>query len=60
VNYSARRFNDLKVKNELLTRELKRRLDELDEQKNLYERLAAMKNVSYGLLILCLIILACW
>ena len=48
VNYSARRFNDLKVMNERLTRELKHKLDELDEQKKNWESLEAIKNATTG------------
>ena len=46
VNYNIKRYNDLKVLNERLVAELKVRLDELDDQKNSYEELNAMKNVS--------------
>lgn len=46
VNYNIKRFNDLKVLNERLTKELKIRLDELDDQKHSFEDLNAMKNVS--------------
>jgi hypothetical protein len=56
VNYSARRFNDLKVMNDRLTRDLKARLDELDNQKRAFERLDAMKKVLEiirSLLVLC-------
>jgi septal ring factor EnvC (AmiA/AmiB activator) len=42
VNYSARRYNDLKIGNEMLTKQLKRSLDELDEQKLIFENLDAM------------------
>lgn len=42
VNYSARRFNDLKIGNEGLTKVLKKSLDELDEQKLIFENLDAM------------------
>jgi hypothetical protein len=45
VNYSARRYNDLKIGNEMLTKQLKRSLDELDEQKLIYENLDAMTKV---------------
>lgn len=46
VNYSAKRYNDLRVNNERYTRSLKKKLDELDEQKKNYESLEAMKNAT--------------
>lgn len=46
VNYNIKRYNDLKVLNERLTKTLKSKLDELDNQKKSYEQLYAMKNVS--------------
>lgn len=46
VNYSIKRYNDLRVMNDRLTRELKMRLDELDDQKKGYEQLVAMKNAT--------------
>lgn len=46
VNYSARRFNDLRVENDRLTKVLKAKLDELDEQKKNFESLDAMKNAT--------------
>ena len=46
VNYSARRFNDLRVENDRLTKVLKTKLDELDEQKKNFESLDAMKNAT--------------
>lgn len=46
VNYSIKRYNDLRVLNDRLTRELKVRLDELDDQKKGYEQLVAMKNAT--------------
>ena len=46
VNYSIKRYNDLRVMNDRLTRELKVRLDELDDQKKGYEQLVAMKNAT--------------
>lgn len=45
VHYSARRYNDLKINNEKLTKDLKRLLDELDGEKKNYETLDAMKKV---------------
>ncbi len=44
VNYNIKRYNDLKVANERLTRELKLKLDELDNQKKSFEELDAMKK----------------
>ena len=44
VNYSARRYNDLKVMANKLTRELKTKLDDLDEQKKQYDRLESMRK----------------
>lgn len=44
VNYSARRYNDLKVLSTRLTRELKLKLDDLDEQKKQYDRLEALRK----------------
>ena len=46
VNYSARRYNDLRVENDRLTKVLKVKLDELDEQKKNFESLDAMKNAT--------------
>lgn len=46
VNYSVKRYNDLKVTGERLTRTLKARLDELDDQKKGFETLDAMKNAT--------------
>jgi hypothetical protein len=46
VNYSVKKFNDLKVAGERLTRTLKSRLDELDDQKKGFETLDAMKNAT--------------
>ena len=45
VNYNIKRYNDLRVMNERLVRELKMKLDELDGQKKSYEMLDAMKKV---------------
>ena len=45
VNYSVKRYNDLRVMIERRTGELKSRLDELDFQRNSYEELNAMKKV---------------
>jgi predicted phosphoribosyltransferase len=45
VNYNIKRYNDLRVLNERLTMNLKAQLDELDDQRNSYEELRAMKNV---------------
>ncbi len=47
VNYNIKRYNDLKVANERLTRELKLKLDELDNQKKSFETLDAMKKVIF-------------
>jgi predicted nuclease with TOPRIM domain len=44
VNYSVKRFNDLKVVNERLVKVLKSRLDELEQQKKSWEELDAMKK----------------
>jgi hypothetical protein len=46
VNYSIKRYNDLIVLNDRLTRELKIKLDELDDQKKGYEQLVAMKDAT--------------
>ena len=46
VNYSAKRYNDLRVENDRLTKVLKTKLDELDEQKKNFESLDAMKNAT--------------
>ena len=46
VNYSVKRYNDLKVTADRLTRILKARLDELDDQKKGFEKLDAMKNAT--------------
>ncbi|NDD93334.1 hypothetical protein EBZ37_14795, partial [bacterium] len=46
VNYSIKRYNDLRVMNDRLTRDLKAKLDELDDQKKGYEQLVAMKNAT--------------
>jgi hypothetical protein len=51
VNYSIKRYNDLRVTNERLVRDLKIKLDELDSQKKSYEALNAMKNVKNNILI---------
>jgi hypothetical protein len=48
VNYNIKRYNDLRVINDRLTAELKKRLDELDEldnEKKGFEQLDAMKKV---------------
>lgn len=42
--YSVRRFNELRVRNNKLTRELKAKLDTLENHKKSYEHLDAMKN----------------
>eukprot|EP01039_Chlorochromonas_danica_P008374 gene8374-9229_t len=44
VNYNVKRYNDLKVMNDRLTRELKARLDELENQKKSFEAVDAMKK----------------
>lgn len=44
VNYSAKRYNDLKVANIRATSELKAKLDELEVQKKAWEDLDAMKR----------------
>ena len=44
VNYNIKRYNDLRVVNERLTRELKSKLDELENEKKSYENLSAMKK----------------
>ena len=46
VNYSIKRYNDLKVIAERLTAVLKTKLDELDDQKKAFETLDAMKNAT--------------
>ena len=46
VNYSIKRYNDLKVNGERLTAILKKKLDELDDQKKAFETLDAMKNAT--------------
>jgi uncharacterized protein YdeI (YjbR/CyaY-like superfamily) len=48
VNSQARRFNDLKISNERLTKELKQRLDELNTEKANFEALNSMKKVTYS------------
>lgn len=45
VNYSIKRYNDLRVLVERRTAELKSRLDELDAQKKTFDQLDAMKKV---------------
>jgi hypothetical protein len=49
VNYSVKRFNDLKLMNERLVLVLKQRLDELEQQKKSFENLDAMKKVGLQL-----------
>mmetsp|Transcript_8437 Transcript_8437/g.7562 ORF Transcript_8437/g.7562 Transcript_8437/m.7562 type:complete len:676 (+) Transcript_8437:60-2087(+) len=44
VNYSARRFNELRVQNASLTRELKSKLDDLEDLKNTHEQLELLKK----------------
>lgn len=44
VNYNIKRYNDLKVLNARLTKELKARLDDLEYQKKSFESLDAMKK----------------
>lgn len=44
VNYNIKRYNDLRVINDRLTGDLKKRLDELDFQKKSFEELEAMKK----------------
>mgnify|MGYP003385275402 CR=1 FL=1 len=44
VNYSAKRFNDMKVANIRATNDLKAKLDELEVQKKAWEDLDAMKK----------------
>lgn len=44
VNYNIKRYNDLKVANDRLKVDLKKRLDELEAQKKQYETLDAMKK----------------
>ena len=44
VNYSIKRYNDLRVANDRLTSNLKMRLDELDNEKKAFEQLDSMKN----------------
>lgn len=46
VNYSVKRYNDLKIMNERLVKVLKQRLDELEQQKKSFENLDAMKNAT--------------
>ena len=46
VNYSVKRYNDLRVINERLVRDLKARLDELEYQKKSFESLDSMKNAT--------------
>lgn len=46
VNYSVKRYNDLRVINERLVRDLKARLDELEYQKKSFEELDSMKNAT--------------
>ena len=45
VLYSAKLYNDLKVKNEILAKQLKRKIDNLEEQKKNYIALNSMKKV---------------
>lgn len=44
VNYNVKRYNDLKVLNERLVKDLKSRLDELEQQKKQFENLDSMKK----------------
>ena len=44
VNYNIKRYNDLKVANDRMKVDLKKRLDELEAQKKQYETLDAMKK----------------
>ena len=46
VNYSIKRYNDLRVMTDRLTKTLKAKLDELDDQKKGYESLAAMRDAT--------------
>jgi hypothetical protein len=46
VNFNIKRYNDLKVHNERLTKQLKARLDELEFQKKTFEQLDAMKKAT--------------
>lgn len=46
VNYNTKRYNDTKVLNERLTYELKKKLDELENEKKGFEALDAMKNAT--------------
>lgn len=46
VNYSIKRYNDLRVMSDRLTKTLKAKLDELDDQKKGYESLAAMRDAT--------------
>ena len=48
VNYNIKRYNDLKVLNERLTMDLKKKLDELQNEKKSYEALNAMKMAETG------------
>lgn len=45
VNYSTRRFNELRACNDRLTKELKEKLDRLNEEKKNFEDLDAMLKV---------------
>lgn len=45
VNYSTRRYNELRATNDGLTKELKQKLDRLDEEKKNFEDLDAMLKV---------------
>lgn len=45
VNYSTRRYNELRATNDRLTKELKQKLDRLNEEKNNFEDLDAMLKV---------------
>ena len=44
--HSIKRYNDLKVMSDRLTKTLKAKLDELDDQKKGYESLAAMRDAT--------------
>ena len=45
MNYSTRRYNDLRATNDRLTKELKAKLDKLNEEKKNFEELDALLKV---------------
>ena len=50
VNYSTRRYNDLRATNDRLTKELKAKLDKLNEEKKNFEELDALLKVDIAVI----------